>query len=202
MELKPLSRQILLFVILVGFFIALVYLRPYFKDAQGSDKILSQKKALTLVNQVDVGLPMRLKIPKINLDASIEYGGLTPLGAMDIPKGPEGVVWFELGERPGAVGSAVIAGHYGWKEGKKAVFDNLHTLQKGDKVYVEDENRTTISFVVKEIRKYDEKANASNVFGSSDGKSHLNLITCEGVWNNISKSYSQRLIVFTEREIK
>jgi len=35
---------------------------------------------------------------------------------------------------------------------------------------------------------------------SSDAKAHLNLITCEGVWDKVSKSYSKRLVVFTDRE--
>lgn len=165
--------------------------------ASGENKNIPEQQ-----EQERSGLPIRLKIPKIDVDAAIEYVGLTSLGAMDTPKGPEGAAWFELGERPGDMGSAVIAGHYGWKDGKTAVFDNLHTLEKGDKVYVEDEKGATLSFVVKEIRKYDEKADASNVFGSSDGKSHLNLITCEGVWSKVSKRYSQRLIVFTDKEIE
>ena len=202
MQLKILSKHTVLPIVFVGFLFALVYFYPYSKNVTDGNRILSQEDTILIAEQEQAGLPKRLKIPKINVDAAIEYVGLTPLGAMDIPKGPDGVVWFEPGERPGVVGSAVIAGHYGWKDGKKATFDNLHVLQKGDKVYVEDENGLTISFVVKEIKKYDEKADASNVFGSSDGKSHLNLITCEGVWSKTSESYSQRLIVFTDREIE
>jgi len=67
-------------------------------------------------------------IPSINIDAAIEYVGLTSNGAMAVPKGPNDVGWFELGPRPGDIGSAVIAGHDGWKDGIPAVFDNLSKL--------------------------------------------------------------------------
>lgn len=147
-----------------------------------------------------VGAPMRFKIPSINVDASVEYVGITTDGAMNVPEERTNVAWYNLGPRPGENGSAVIAGHYGWKDGKGSVFDNLYKLRKGDKIYIEDDKGEIVSFVVRESRMYDPQADASEVFGSTDGKSHLNLITCEGIWNKVSKSYSQRLVIFTDKE--
>jgi LPXTG-site transpeptidase (sortase) family protein len=144
-------------------------------------------------------LPIRLKIPKINVDASIESVGLTKDGAMDVPKGPIDVAWFKLGPRPGEIGNAVISGHFGWKDNIPAVFDNLYQLRKGDKLYIENEMGTTTVFVVREIRSFAPNADARVVFVSSDEKSHLNLVTCEGVWNKTQKSYSKRLVVFTDK---
>lgn len=153
------------------------------------------------VAQVNYGLPVRLKISSIGVDANIEYVGLTNSGDMDVPKKPDDVAWFERGWRPGENGSAVIAGHYGtWKNGQGSVFDNLYKLRVGDKLSIEDDKKHTISFVVVDLKNYDTKANASNVFYSNDGKSHLNLITCEGVWNQSSQSYPNRLVVFTDKE--
>jgi LPXTG-site transpeptidase (sortase) family protein len=146
------------------------------------------------------GLPVRLEIPKINVDAMVDSVGLTSDGAVDVPKGPADVAWFDLGPRPGENGSSVIDGHSGWKDGIPAIFDNLYKLQKGDKVYVKDAKGMTISFVVREILTYDPHADASNVFNSSDGKAHLNLITCTGTWNETDKTHSERLVVFTDRE--
>lgn len=154
-----------------------------------------------LSTQTDSGFPIRLKIPKIKLDSVVESVGLTSDGAMDVPKIPRDVAWFKIGPRPGENGTAVIDGHFGrWKNGEGSVFDNLYKLSKGDKLYVEDDKGAIITFVVRESRRYDPKADASAVFGSSDDKSHLNLITCEGEWNKVSKNYSQRLVVFTDKE--
>jgi LPXTG-site transpeptidase (sortase) family protein len=143
-------------------------------------------------------VPTRLTIPTINIDAAIEPVGLTPDGAMAVPKGPSDVAWFTLGPRPGEIGSAVISGHFGWKDNMPAVFDDLYTLHKGDKVIVKNDRGETVTFVVRELRTFNENADASSVFGSTDGKAHLNLITCEGIWNKDSKSYSERLVVFTD----
>lgn len=119
---------------------------------------------------------------------------------MDAPKSPGNVAWFNLGQRPGEIGTAVIAGHYGWSRGKGSVFNAVNTLRKGDRLYVQDDKGAILSFVVRESRLYDPKADASAVFGSSDGKAHLNLVTCEGVWESAAKSYSRRLVVFTDKE--
>ncbi len=163
-------------------------------------QLQQQLSQILTQQQGGMGLPVHLKIPSIKVDASVEYVGLTSDGAMDVPKGPIGVAWFNLGPRPGENGSSVIAGHYGWKNDIPAVFDNLHKIRKGDKMYIENEKGAIVTFVVREIRRYDKNADASDVFGSSDGKAHLNLITCAGVWNKAEKTRSDRLIVFTDKE--
>ncbi len=147
-----------------------------------------------------VGVPIFLVIPKINVDAAIIPVGLTSSGAMAVPTGPTHTAWFDLGPRPGALGSAVIAGHEGWKDGISAVFDNLHKLQVGDQIYVQDAQGVTMAFVVRRIGVYGQNGNAADVFNSSDGKVHLNLITCEGTWNAAEKSYSNRIVVFADLE--
>jgi LPXTG-site transpeptidase (sortase) family protein len=117
------------------------------------------------------------------------------------PEGPSDTAWFNIGPRPGDNGSAVIAGHYGpWKTGQGSVFDNLNNLKIGDKIYIEGEKGTTATFVVRELRTYSQNEYAPEVFNSSDGKAHLNLITCEGTWSDAQKTYSNRLVVFTDKE--
>lgn len=146
------------------------------------------------------GLPRRLKIPSIKVDAPVEYVGLTSDGAMDVPKGTANVGWYNLGRRPGENGSAVIAGHFGTINKIPQVFNNIHKLRKDDKIYIEDEKGRNIIFVVREIQRYGKDEDSSGIFGSIDGKAHLNLITCAGVWNKAEKTFSERLVVFTDKE--
>jgi len=142
---------------------------------------------------------VRLKIPKINVDAIIEYVDLKLTGD-GCPERSTAVAWLQIGNRPGNIGTAVIAGHYGTlKNGKGSIFDNLKKLNKGDQLYIQDDRGVTITFVVRENGNYDANADASSVFTSSDGKSHLNLITCEG-WDKVSESYTKRLVIFTDKE--
>ncbi|MFA6918638.1 MAG: class F sortase [Patescibacteria group bacterium] len=146
-------------------------------------------------------LTIRLKIPKIKVDTALESVGLTAQGAVNVPKGLTNAAWFNLGPHPGENGNAVITGHYGiWKNGTPTVFNNLYKLRPGDKLYIENEKGEIITFVVRESRNYNPNTDASDIFISNDGKSHLNLITCEGAWNKVSKSYPKRLVVFTDKE--
>lgn len=155
---------------------------------------------VTGLENLNVGLPVRLKIPVISLDSIVESVGFTSDGAMGIPKNQEDVAWFNLGQRPGEIGNAVIDGHYGWKSKKPSAFDGLYKLRIGDKIFVEDDQGAVVSFVVRESRRYDQSSNAPDVFVSKDDKSHLNLITCEGEWDKVSRTYPNRLVVFADKE--
>lgn len=203
---SKISLKRFLLILGIAFFSAIILflIHSLFRQSlfiKSSQKSVEFVQPPVSLKQVVFGLPIRLKIPKIDVDATIKYVGLTPEGAIDIPKDPADVAWFELGPRPGENNSAIISGHYGWKNDIPAVFDNLHELVKGDKIYIEDEGGVTITFVVRESKTYGENENASAVFDSNDGTSHLNLVTCQGVWNKAKKSYSNRLIVFTDKEI-
>lgn len=146
--------------------------------------------------------PLRLEIANISVDTPVVATGLTQNGAMDIDEDIAKTAWYKLGPRPGEKGNAVIAGHYGWKDGQESVFNNLHSLQRGDTVSVYDDKGAGLAFIVKEIRKYNFDADATEVFRSSDGKAHLNLITCDGHWNNALQTYSDRLVVFTDLKLE
>lgn len=158
-----------------------------------------QKLAENRPEKVTAQLPVRLKIPKIKVDTTLEHVGLTPEGQMEVPKSPDNAAWFKLGPRPGERGSSVIDGHFGLKDKKPAIFDDLHLLKKGDSLYIEDEKGATITFVVQELRMFKPNEDASSVFASNDGKAHLNIITCRGVWDKARQSYSTRLVVFADR---
>ncbi|MEX1051960.1 MAG: class F sortase [Patescibacteria group bacterium] len=149
-----------------------------------------------------IARPKRLKIPSLKIDAVIASVGLTPGGAMEVPKDIAETAWFSLGPRPGEIGSAVIAGHFGWRNNRPAVFNYLSKLRPGDKLDVVDENGAVTTFVVRELRSYAPNADASDVFVSNDGKSHLNLVTCEGVWNIAKQTYPSRFIVFTDKLVE
>ncbi|MEO8637573.1 MAG: ice-binding family protein [Candidatus Taylorbacteria bacterium] len=142
----------------------------------------------------------RLKIPNLNIDAPIVPVGLTTGGLMDVPSGYGEVGWFNLGARIGGVGSAVIDGHTGFLlDGKAEVFNKLIQMVEGDKLTVVDEKGKTLTFAVREIRIYKSDADASDVFSSSDGGIHLNIITCLlGSWDESIQDFTKRLVIFTD----
>ncbi len=142
------------------------------------------------------GLPVHLEIPIIGVDSFIEDAYITPQGAMEVPLGTVDVAWFALGPRPGQAGSAVIGGHFGIENNVPFVFYNLHKLKIGDKIYVINDYGNTLTFVVSSTALFAANADATTVFTSSDGVAHLNLITCEGVWNEVAGEYPERTVVF------
>jgi len=156
-----------------------------------------QSNAFLEHEEANIGLPVRLKIPAINLDAAIEYVGLTPNGAMGVPSTLVDAAWYNLGPRPGQKGNAVIDGHRSSRSWIPGVFDHLDDLSVGDNLYIEDDQGTIITFVVREIRIYDPEDDASDVFKLSDSI-HLNLITCSGDWDTVQKSFNKRLVIFTD----
>ena len=152
--------------------------------------------ALPISGRARYGLPVRLTIPRLDVDAAVEKVGLTPDGAMGVPSSPGTVAWFKLGPRPGDKGSAVIDGHSGYAS-VAAVFDDLPSLRKGDLLFVEDAKGALVRFVVRRSHLYDRDANAGDVFGRKDGR-HLNLVTCTGAWDAAAGTHAQRLVVFTD----
>ncbi len=190
--LKTFIRQPLLIIAFAVFSLLLLF-HPYFSS---NGKLISQSSVFQsqLVSKVFIGSPVRLKIPSIKVNAAIEYVGLTPKREMEVPKKTVDVGWFEPGPRPGEKGSAVIAGHFNGRNGEEGVFADLYKLKTGDKLYIESNIGTTTIFIVLESRTYDPGL-AGNVFSRSDGI-YLNLITCDGVWDGVKKSYSKRLVVF------
>ncbi len=153
----------------------------------------------------NIGFPVRLQIPAIKVDTKFQYTGRKLDGEMEGPTGLADVGWFKESERPGERGDAVISGHVaqirGGKVIKPGVFKDLNKLVVGDSIFVEDNRGVITTFVVRESRQYDPDTVATEVFTSNDGN-HLNLITCDGVWNPSKKSYSKRLVVFADKEVE
>lgn len=143
-------------------------------------------------------LPVRLIIPSINVDAPIQFVGVNSAGEMATPSSAFEVGWYKLGPIPGEAGNAVIAGHLDDKDGNPGVFSNLSKLKKGDRLYIENNQDELIKFLVRESRFLKPGYN-DEVFISSDS-AHLNLVTCGGIWDKNNKNYSERLIVFADKE--
>ncbi len=178
------------------------FLLLYGFAAKNTTPVATTAKPLTTTEQTKVStqpsLPTELAIESIHVAAAVNPTGLTPAGDMDIDENPKELAWYKLGPTPGEVGSAVIAGHYGWKNTTPAIFNELHKVVVGDEVQVLSKDGEKKAFVVTRTALYMPDQDATDVFTSNDGKAHLNIITCQGTWNDERQTYSERLIVFTD----
>lgn len=187
----PLNLAMATLTLLLIFFATQRQTPAIVKNSEANTQVL----AANVQNSVQ-GFPVRLIIPSINVDAAIEYVGVTSEGIMGVSMNISDVAWFGLGPKPGETGSAVIAGHFDGINGEDTVFTNLNKLKKGDELFVENDKGEVIAFVVQGSGIYDP-GYADDVFSRNDG-SYLNLITCDGVWDGSKKSFSKRLVVFAD----
>lgn len=200
---KSQKIQIVLILNIVVVFIIIVVLFSIF-----SEPVDYRKEALVLPSpQVfldedrEYYPPKTLLIPSIDVEADVEHVGVTLSGNMSVPREFENVGWMRHGPEPGSIGNAVMAGHLDTGSGKEAVFYNLKNIKIGDEVFVLNEENEKLRFIVKKIELVDynnpPKETIDQIFGASDVPM-LNLITCDGTWIPEERTYSNRLVIFTE----
>lgn len=136
---------------------------------------------------------MRLRIPAIGVDASVENLGLMQDGTMETPRRWEDVGWYSGSPLPGESGVSVISGHVDSHTGT-AVFYRLHELQPGNSIVVSRDGRTAV-FDVLSIRSYPEDSVPRQELLSSAGPPRLALLTCAGDFNRLTQRYNDRLLV-------
>lgn len=151
------------------------------------------------VSSQGAGVPVRLKIPAISLDAAIESVGLTSANLMEVPTYYDEAAWYRLGPRPGERGNAVISGHVDSTTGG-AVFWDLRKLIPGDTIGVVGDDGIERKFVVTASERYAPgDAPLTRIFGAADG-AHLNLITCDAdtPFDLASGSYAGHLLIYAD----
>jgi len=141
-------------------------------------------------------LPQRLIIPSLSVDAAIQEVGITKSGAMGIPTNFSDVGWYKFGTVPGQRGSAVIAGHKDNGLALPAIFNELHTLEENDSLYVKTESGSTIHFTIESIETYEYTALPLKRIYSDADTARLVLITCIGEWIKVERTYDKRLVVY------
>jgi Sortase domain len=146
------------------------------------------------VGPVLTGLPTRLKIKQIGVDASLESLHIGKGGVLDPPKTFSKAGWYADGTVPGDDGPAIIAGHVDSKSGP-AVFYKLRELQAGDRIQVVRGGKT-VTFTVTSAAWYPKaKFPTAQVYGPTPDR-QLRLITCGGVFNHTLRSYKDNLVVY------
>ncbi|MGW6411558.1 class F sortase [Streptomyces vinaceus] len=128
-------------------------------------------------------VPDRIEIPDIKVDAPLDTVGLDAQGVMQEPDfaKPDDAAWYKEGPTPGEAGAAAIVGHMDTPQAPKAVFFNLKTLKKDEKIEVHRADGTTAVFAVDGVDTYKKDAFPTDkVYGDTHGSAQLRLITCGG----------------------
>jgi sortase (surface protein transpeptidase) len=140
------------------------------------------------------GVPVRLRIPKINVDVALASLSLGAHGTLNAPPQWDVPGWYSGGPRPGEPGPAVIAGHVDSTSGP-AVFFLLSRLRRGDVVYVSDRVGRIRRFVVDDIRSFPKNRFPTAFVYGPQPAPVLRLITCTGAFDSARHSYVDNLVV-------
>ncbi|MFJ6850510.1 class F sortase [Streptomyces sp. NPDC091271] len=140
--------------------------------------------------------PLRLRIPVLEVDAPLMKLALNTAGALEPPPDNNPVLagWYAGGTVPGAVGTAVAAGHVDTRLGP-GVFHELGTVRKGATIEIVRADLRTAVFTVYAVAVYN-KTNFPDdkVYGPS-ARPELRVITCGGVYNK-KTGYQDNVVVF------
>lgn len=167
-------------------------------NAPRTKETFSPPPTLTHKQEPVIGIPQKIRIPKIKVDVIVESVGLDSEARMDVPKNIYNTAWYNLGPRPGERGNAVINGHFDTPTGAPSVFYDLKTLTKGDEITIVDDLQKEYVYQVTRVESVDTTLfPLEEVFGKTD-KYLLNLITCDGIFDRSVKTYSKRIIVYSQ----
>ena len=139
--------------------------------------------------------PVWLTIPAIGVKAPIVTLGLNRNGTLQVPGSTTVVGWYTGSPRPGAIGSAVIAGHVDSRSGP-GVFYWLRRRHRGERIYVRRADGTLAVFTVTAVHMY-AKAQfpTASVYGPVPD-AELRLITCGGTFDYVHGSYLSNVVVY------
>ena len=139
--------------------------------------------------------PVWLTIPALGVKAPIVTLGLNRNGTLQVPSSTTVVGWYTNSPRPGATGSAVIAGHVDSRSGP-GVFFWLRTMRRGERIYVRRADGTLAVFTVTAVRTYAKaRFPTATVYGPVPD-AELRLITCGGTFDYARGSYLSNVVVY------
>jgi len=140
-------------------------------------------------------IPTRLQVPDVGIDTELIRLGKNPDGTLAVPERYDVAAWYELSPTPGEVGPSIISGHVDNYLGA-AVFFRLRELQAGQKITVTRQDKSTVQFRVDKVELFDQQNFPTKaVYGNIDHPG-LRLITCGGIYNPLTNSYSHNTVVY------
>jgi sortase (surface protein transpeptidase) len=142
-----------------------------------------------------VPVPVALTIPAIGVQTTLVDLGLTSSGTLQVPSSTAVAGWYSGSPRPGATGSAIIAGHIDSRLGP-GIFFYLSRLRRGDRVYVRRADGALVVFSVTAVQMYPKDDFPTKAVYGPTPDPELRLITCGGTFDYESGSYLSNTVVY------
>ena len=149
-------------------------------------------------SQRATGVPVRVEIPAIHVDAGIQRLHRDAKGVLQPPDSWTEAGWFAAGVRPGAIGPAVLAGHLDTTK-QVAVFVNLRLLRPGDRITVRTSTKQAVHFTVTHSRVVRKALFPTDEVYGPTPDAQLRLITCSRPFDEERGIYADNLVVFATK---
>ena len=125
--------------------------------------------------------PSRLRIPDLDVDATVRAVGVQADGSMVIPAAPTRVGWYRYGSAPAdPEGHTVIAGHVATIEDGPGALAPLVEAEEGMDVEVVDADGTVHRYEVRGRERISKKRLPTDAIFARDGAPLLVIVTCGG----------------------
>jgi sortase (surface protein transpeptidase) len=171
--------------------------------ASGGHDVVKRQRAAGTVERdaaaavIEAIQPLRVRIPRIGVDANIIDLGLNDDGSLEVPTDYAETGWYTGRPAPGEVGPSVVVGHVDSTRGP-AVFFRLRDLEVGDLIAIDRSDGLVAWFKTRKVTLVDKDGfPTKKVYGAND-EPVLRLITCGGDFDRSAGSYVGNLIVYAD----
>lgn len=211
-KIKKINRQhAAIFSIILGsvlLTIATLGLVDYFRTVEG--ETIPSVDIVTTINThpsenkpevvsedytVPASQPRVIQIPALNVEGYIQRVGVNELGEMATPSNVHYAGWYVKSVTPGDSGLSIINGHAGGRY-TEGLFKKLSQLTQGDMIKVQMGDLSWREFKVNTVATYPLEEVTNHLFDHDVSQGNeLKLITCDGVFDDRTQTYSKRTLV-------
>ena len=176
---------------------------PFYFNYTATTEINTPRPLPTATPTPFNGKVSRLKLPRFNVDAPIEYLAINAAGELDTPKDTnKSIGWYDIYAKPGFSGNAIFSAHV-YYHSIPAPFVSLAKSVPGDKVIVQMENGTEYTYEVITNKRYHRDTIDMGAIiwpkEKADYDEWVTLITCGGELDSTGQEYISRDVVVAKR---
>ena len=141
--------------------------------------------------------PVRLRLPRLHIDAAVLPVSVGPDGLLGVPANPRQLGWWSGSAGPGlATGSVVIDGHVDSATlGLGALF-RLREARPGDEVVLENAKGESTEYTVLARRSHAKTSLPVAEVFATDVPPRLVLLTCGGAFDQGTHHYADNIVVY------
>jgi LPXTG-site transpeptidase (sortase) family protein len=159
--------------------------------------------ATVLPTAETAGIPTRVRIPALNIDAPVDVVALDFANRVEVPEDVQRTGWYRFAANPmTGQGSTVIVGHRdGVRQGAGAFFD-LDKAAIGDRVTVITEDGSPLRYRIVARESFDKGNVPFAELFAVTGSPRLTLITCGGPFDATTLGYTDNVVVTAVPDVR